>query len=119
QIDDQKRQSCKISLGIAETDGHAERAADDRGRDPDPVPAERSGKKHRGKIGGEEYIRPDQGKTPPRRGRQGKAGGCKSDAEKRRRFGCSLPAAPKLVDPFHHGLHYNQLATESRTTHTD
>src|SRR5882757_3274461 len=105
QIDWQESQSCKIGRAVAEIYGRAERAPDESSRDPDPVPAERGGKKHGWKIRGEEYVRPDQGKAPPHRGRQSNTGCCKSDTEKRRRLRCSLPAPPKFVDQFHHGSH--------------
>ena len=105
QIDRQKRQSCEVDVPVAEIDGHAERAANEGCRDPDPEAAERGGKEYGRKIRGEEYVRPDQRKAPPRRGRQGHAECCKSDAEKRRWPGYSLPAPPKLLDQFHHGSH--------------
>src|SRR5882757_8232384 len=83
QIDCQKRQPCEVGRRVAEIDGHAERAPDERSRDPGTVPAECGGEKHGWKIRGEKYVRPDQRKTPPRRGRQGDAECCKSNAKKR------------------------------------
>src|SRR5229473_5546981 len=84
EIDCQQRQPCEIDGRVAEIDADAERAPDNRSRDPGAVVAERGGKKHGWKIRGEEYVRPDLRKTPPRRGRQSDAGCRKSDAKKRR-----------------------------------
>src|SRR3981081_1962101 len=117
QIDWQESKSCKIGRAVAEIDGRAERAPDESSRDPDPVPAERGGKTHGWKIRGEEYVRPDQGKTPPHRGRQSNAGCCKSDTEKRRRLRCSLPAPPKFVDQFHHGSHQTVQRKPNKAKH--
>src|SRR5260370_28738246 len=105
QIDYQKRQSCKIGRRVAETDGDAERAPDDGCRDPDTETAERGGKEYRRDIRRKEYIRPDQGKRPPRRGRQSEAGCRKSNVKKRRRLGYSMPPPPELLDQLHHGSH--------------
>src|ERR1700704_226549 len=94
KIDHHKRPSCKIDGGRIEIDAHAQPAAENCRRNPDPVPAERGSKKHRWKIRGEEHVRPDVGKTPTRRGRHSEARCRKSDAKKRRRFGYSLPGPP-------------------------
>ena len=63
-------------------------------------------KKHGRKIRGEEHVRPQQGESPPHRGRQSEAGRCKSDAERGRGPGRSLPAPPELVDQSFHETHY-------------
>lgn len=60
QVDDQKRQSCKIGRRVAEIQGRTEYPPDQGGRDPDPGAAERGRKEYGRKIGREEYVRPDQ-----------------------------------------------------------
>src|SRR6266850_949791 len=102
QIDHHQRHSCKIGPHVAEIDGRTERAPQQGSRDPDPITTERGSKEYGRNIWREKYVRPDQGKAPPRRGRQGEAGGCKSNAEKQRWLRCSVPASPKLVDQFQH-----------------
>src|SRR5467141_2914662 len=62
QIDRQQCYSCNIGRGVAETDGHAERAADDGCRDPDPQTTECGGEEYGRNIRGEKYVWPDQGK---------------------------------------------------------
>ena len=100
----QQRQPREIGRGIAEIDGDAERAGGQRGHNSDSKAAERGGKEHGRKIRGEEYVRADHGKAPPRRGRQGEAEGRKSDAEKRRGLRDALPGQPELVDQFRHAF---------------
>src|SRR5258705_9935024 len=99
QIDHHQLHSCKIGLRVAEIDGRTEHAPEQGGRDPDPITTERGGKEYGRKIWREKYVRPDQGKAPPRRGRQGEAGGFKSHAEKQPWLPCSVPGSPPLVDP--------------------
>ena len=70
--------------------------------DPDPQTTECGGEEYGRNIRGEKYVRTDQGKAPPRRGRQREAGGRKSNAKNRPRLGYSMPTAPKFLDQFHH-----------------
>ena len=69
QKDQQKHKSGEIGRRVAEIEGHAERAPDQRRRDPDPEAAKRGGKEYGREIRGEKYVRPDQGKAPPRQAR--------------------------------------------------
>src|SRR5436853_5795953 len=105
QIDHCKRQPCKVHRAVPEIDGDAQHTAGQRGGDADPEAAESRRKEYRREIWGEEDVRPYQRKTPSGRGRQHKAGCGKSDLEKRRWLRRSVPAPPKLVDPFHHDTH--------------
>ena len=105
QIDHCKRQPCKVHRAVPEIDGDAQHPAGERGGDADTQAAESRRKEYRREIGGEEDVRAYQRETPSRRGRHGEAGYGKSDLEKRRGLRRSVPAPPKLVDPFHHDTH--------------
>src|SRR5437763_11417727 len=105
QIDHCKRQPCKVHRAAPEINGDAQHPAGQRGGDADTQAAESRRKEYRREIGGKEDIRAYQRETPSRRGRHGEAGYGKSDLEKRRGLRRSVPAPPKLVDPFHHDTH--------------
>src|SRR6266404_2466916 len=107
-IDCEEDQSRNVGLGAAKVQCQAERAAGEGGR-----------KEYRREIRGEEYVRPEQGKTPPCARRQGDAGGCEANIKERRRSGYSLPALPEFLDQFHHGDITSARRVQNKVKHSE
>src|SRR5438874_11548944 len=74
QIDQCKRQPCKVHRAVPEMNGDAQHPPGERGGDADPEAAESRRKEYRREIWGEEDVRPYQSETPSRRRGQDKAG---------------------------------------------
>src|SRR5882724_1621092 len=118
-IDCEKDQSRDVGLGAAKVQRQAERAAGERGGNSDPHAAEGGRKEYRREIRGEEYVRPEQGKTPPCARRQGDAGGCEANIKEWRRSGYSLPALPEFLDQFHHGDITSARRIQNKAKHSE